>query len=257
MLALLALALLLFCCWRRRQAQHRQHTAEATAVSGGEKGLQASHAEIGAMNSSHANVLSTLRPHSGIDSLSPSILPLLANHDHSEETEDHHQPVTYRNLQRSTSSSSLPNPYDSYNANRNLPPVPAAGDRDHAASTAALLATPSATTSYSPTDSSSLSDSRRPSYTAILSRDFTQTSTASRLSSGSTLHSEIATYQKRLEAHHEKEMAVMREEADEGNEGGIGGSSIPLDPPPSYQEDPNAPTSSAMSDIGHSAAGSH
>lgn len=123
--------------------------------------------------------------------------------------------TTMRNLERSTSISSLPNPHDQeedpmlrpffmQHLDRALPPLP-----------------------ESPTTVSSRPNSSTAA--ADLSRGLTQTSHRTTATTGtrSSLHDEMAAYQKRLEIHHEKEMNTRDD---------VGGSGMPSDPPPVYQE---------------------
>lgn len=129
-------------------------------------------------------------------------------------------PATMRNLARSVSISSLPNPHDPEYDATGIPPLSRTSvtDRD-------LPPLPESTISHSvhpPSEESS-------SYLSDLSRGQTYASrhttatTATRMS----LHDEMAQYQKRLEVHHEKEL------------GNGGGSGLPVDPPPVYRaEDP-------------------
>jgi hypothetical protein len=214
------------------------------------------------------------------------ILPIAAAHlDPGHKDEDPQPEYPMRNLRRSGSISSMPNPYDMYNPDRDLPSVPAS-QSSQSAHTDLLAAVPTSgihafhshppssfTTSPSGALSrntssliapsghhsqledaqhlAAISSSNNPtefahppsSFVTNLSRGTTQTTNSSRLSSASLLHSEMHNYQKRLEAHHEKELAMQQDPDD------LAGPSIPSDPPPLYTENAG-PT--ASSDVGHS-----
>lgn len=186
----------------------------------------------------------------------PAVLPMLLDsksgrqgYDGSAEAP---KPSITRDLRRSASTSSLPNPHDNLMSDlqrrsgledereRELPPLPAESDTPRSSDRTSL-------TTFD-------SRIRYPSLTAPhrnLARETTQNSTSSRVSTASTLHSEMVTYQKRLEAHHEKAMQA-RDDIDELDAEGSGAQGIPREPPPSYQEEvPDEST--IISDIGHSA----
>ncbi|KAI0769324.1 hypothetical protein BD413DRAFT_613874 [Trametes elegans] len=133
----------------------------------------------------------------------------------------------------SSESVPLPNPYE-----HDTPPTPPPHDDVGSPITPVSRAT----STHSTEPPTSHSHSRSYSYSVapsawtyddsaepLLSRGTTQ---ASRLTTSSSLHEEIAGYQKALEAHHRKEDddAQRREER-------IGqGSAVPEDPPPVYRD---------------------
>lgn len=161
---------------------------------------------------------------------------IVAGAAYFSDSTEHRSPQEPRNVppaaapsRPSHESDTLPNPYES-----DTPPCPPPRDE-----TAPL--SPTATTSRRASSSwmgdSSHSSGRRStapsawthdeSGVALLSRGTTQTS--HRTSASSSLHGELAGYQKALEAHHRKES----EDAAIG--GGLGESSrVPVDPPPQY-----------------------
>jgi hypothetical protein len=277
----LALVSLLVCCRRRYR---RRPDSELSSAEGAYMVEKPSNTTSGADAVRHANV----PPSQSTVAETLPILPLTAAHHEPSHERDNSQPEFYmRNLQRSASISSMPNPYDMYNPDRDLPFVPPSqsSQSDHAELLAAMPASSThAAHSHSPssfatnltrgltrdTNSSIVSSNQhshledsqllaaipssdiptesshpRSSFATNLSRGTTQATSNSRLSSASLLHSEMHNYQKRLEAHHEKELAMQQEPDD------LAGPSIPSDPPPLYTE--NVP-STAASDVGHSAA---
>ncbi|KAF7793781.1 hypothetical protein EIP86_004902 [Pleurotus ostreatoroseus] len=218
MVALSAFGLFLWTRYRKS----RRHTGDAIAIS--TVPGQSPH------DDSEVRLLADTRPSIPTPGASPAVpltLPLYAPATSARDIA--HAPramttatTTTRNLARSASVSSLPNPYDTeYDAAGSLPLSRAhasAAERD-------LPPLP---------DSSTLSTSRplsetSSSYFTDLSRGQTYTShhttatTATRMS----LHDEMAQYQKRLEVHHEKEMNSAQ--AGEG-------SGVLADPPPEYRE---------------------
>ncbi|KAI0645381.1 hypothetical protein C8Q79DRAFT_1010349 [Trametes meyenii] len=134
----------------------------------------------------------------------------------------------------------LPNPYE-----HDTPPTPPPHDDVVLPPTSPIspASTSRMTSLYTSTSSTSNSHSHTRSYSAVpsawthddsttplLSRGATQASRDS--SASSTLHEELAGYQKALEAHHHKE-----EEAAQQREQRIGeGSAVPEDPPPVYRD---------------------
>ncbi|KAI0674985.1 hypothetical protein C8Q78DRAFT_1075331 [Trametes maxima] len=133
----------------------------------------------------------------------------------------------------------LPNPYE-----QDTPPTPPPHDDVVLSPTSPISPAPTSREAslYASTSLTSNSHSHARSYSAapsawthddstapLLSRGTTQ---ASRASASSSLHEEIAGYQKALEAHHHKE-----EEAAGQRERRIGeGSAVPEDPPPVYRD---------------------
>lgn len=153
------------------------------------------------------------------------------------------QPVTLaRNISRPASVSSLPNPHEYHdephdshatyvNRDRALPPTPPETSDGHTTNQHR-----SSLSGFSASGPSSTSSSSGPP-SAFTDPSLYRNSTFSTTTSGgaSRLHSEMATYQKRLEVHHEKELLVRDEEA---------GGGVPLEPPPMYQE--NLPSTSTV-----------
>lgn len=196
---------------------------------------------VGGVSTRQANLPPTSQQ-ANTDAL-PAIVPLLAStaqaqarHEQGSSTQQR-----LRNLQRSNSVSSLPNPYDAYDPERTLPPAPPSDSNhshNHSSEYAALLAL-AASSPTSPTETSHPPSS----YVAPtdLSRGSTHASSSSRLSTSSLLHSEIQTYQKRLEAHHEKELAARGE----SSMSQPGYPAIPSDPPPMYTENLHAASSTS------------
>lgn len=195
---------------------------------------------VGGVSTRLANLPPTGSQQINTDAL-PAIVPLLAptgeaRHDQGSSTQQR-----LRNLQRSNSVSSLPNPYDVYDPERTLPPAPPSDSNhshNHSSEYAALLAL-AASSPTSPTETSHPPSS----YVAPtdLSRGSTHASSSSRLSTSSLLHSEIQTYQKRLEAHHEKELAARGEPSISQP----GYPVVPSDPPPMYTENLHAASSTS------------
>ncbi|KAM5533315.1 hypothetical protein V8D89_012989 [Ganoderma adspersum] len=235
---LFILLLICFTCWCRRRRRTRQQQAQAAATP-----------EMKEHTNSTTPLLVQQRPPNprsrSIAATDSDAVPgplYFADSPGRRETEAVHNvgPSTETDDGRSL----LPNPYDG-----DTPPQPPPRDL--------LLASPTSPTgptawSYStPTQDASTAASSRlsrrvsaapsawtrdelqsdaasaSSVVPLLARGDTQTS---RFTVSSSLHEEMAGYQKRLEAHHRKESedAVMREQ-------GIGaGASVPADPPPVY-----------------------
>lgn len=137
----------------------------------------------------------------------------------------------------SLDSIALPNPYEA-----GTPPVLPPHD-EPASPTSPVSRYASVYSTSSPTEGSgSHSHARSYSYSAapsswtaddsgtpLLSRGTTM---ASRLTAGSSLHEEMAGYQKALEAHHQKEQDDAQHRENRIGEG----SAVPEDPPPVYSD---------------------
>lgn len=80
---------------------------------------------------------------------------------------------------------------------------------------------------------------------ALLARGPTTRTTAT---TSSTLHDEMAAYQKRLEAHHEKELQAR-------DDGEPSSALLPLDPPPEYRESLPTGSTSDFGDTNHETTG--
>lgn len=190
---------------------------------------------IGAVSTRQANLPPTGSQQTNTGAL-PAIVPLLAPTGEARHEQVFSTQQRLRNLQRSNSVSSLPNPYDAYDPERTLPPAPPSDSghsHNHSSEYAALLALAASSpteTSHPPSSYVSPTD---------LSRGSTHASSSSRLSTSSLLHSEIQTYQKRLEAHHEKELAARGE----SSLSQPGYPAVPSDPPPMYTENLHAASS--------------
>lgn len=223
--ALLSLATVLLCCWRRRKRQHLLHAEEAALIT--DKTSTASNT---------ANIARQSQP-LGLQTV--PIIPLVTAHRALNGVQEEPQ-YHFNNLQRSSSTSSMPNPYETYNPDRDLPPVPT----EHISEPAASLENPTSE-QFDSLAEISPSSSRHRSYTTGLTRGTTQTTSSTRASTYSQLHTEMESYQKRLEAHHEKEAA------EQSSTDAMGSTSMPVDPPPSYSENVS---STAASDVGHSTA---
>ncbi|KIP06602.1 hypothetical protein PHLGIDRAFT_13763 [Phlebiopsis gigantea 11061_1 CR5-6] len=234
---LLLIFLLFFLRRRRRQRQLQLEDGAAAALVGTEPERKGGGALVAPASRGMPRTYTNIRPTSS-NSLPTtemsSTVPLVAGAIVSR----HGRAGSDTPLNRSASVSSLPNPHEDEAAadpddirNRDLPPTPNPLNlRDlgpHRASTA-FSAT---TSSYPP---SSFFDP-----VAELTRGSTSRTATSR---ASTLHSEMASYQKQLEAHHEKEMQV-RDDA--------GGSRVPLEPPPEYQERLLSGSTSDLGEISH------
>ncbi|KAI0371146.1 hypothetical protein BV20DRAFT_1051894 [Pilatotrama ljubarskyi] len=140
-------------------------------------------------------------------------------------------------IAESSESIPLPNPYE-----QDIPPRPPPRDRTSApppssVSRYASLYSTASTTSPNPysAHSRSYSYSGAPSAwthddsaAPLLSRGTTQ---ASRLTTSSSLHEELAGYQKALEAHHRKEEDDAQQREERIGEGSV----IPDEPPPVYR----------------------
>lgn len=229
MLAVFAIIFLLF-CWRRNLRKQKALTDRGGVTEKYGEGIRT---QLVAGNLDTQGLRSSRRAQP--DNSSWPAIPLLAPQAQSQG-ERHSETNLYRSLERTPSVSSLPNPYDAYVPERDLPPVPMAEPSPMSREPIAELHPPSGIGSAY-------------SYDEVLARGRTQASTTSRVSTASDLLSEMANYQKRLEAHHEKELSARDEEGEE--EQMLGTSSAPADPPPSYQED--VALSSTTGEVGHNA----
>ncbi|KAI1796464.1 hypothetical protein LXA43DRAFT_987764 [Ganoderma leucocontextum] len=245
-IACLLFILLLICltCWcRRRRRTRAQQQAQAAAIAAAAPEMKEhSHSSTPLLVQHPPNP----RPRSMAATGPIDTVPVplyFSDSPGRRETQD------LRNVAPGTDDGRpLPNPYDG-----ETPPQPPPRDLLLASPTSPTSPTAPTAWSYSTTPdesryaSSSSRVSRRESAAPsawthdelhsdaasasseapLLARGDTQ---ASRLTASSSLHEEMAGYQKRLEAHHRKESedAIIREH-------GIGaGSSVPADPPPVY-----------------------
>ncbi|KAH9855197.1 hypothetical protein C2E23DRAFT_724863 [Lenzites betulinus] len=233
---LLLLLLILLACWmqrRRRRSRSRQGIEVAVATVAPPP--PAKEHSSSRSNSAHPP---TLRPQSMIaqhlSNTAPGgvILSDSMGRHHWQTRELNNVP---RTAAESTESVALPNPYE-----QDRPPTPPPRD-DSVTSPASTMSryaslysttsgpteeTHSRTRSYSAVPSAWTHDD---STTPLLSRGTTQ---ASRLTASSSLHEEMAGYQKALEAHHRKEQDDAQQ-----RESRIGqGSAVPEDPPPVYRD---------------------
>lgn len=234
MLGLLLLLLLLLFLRRRsrqRQARLRDGGDAALMTADHEQKGDGIHSSVdsGYIPRTYANVPPPLNvlPRAGSSTI-PLVAAGMMNQHEPGGSEARHR--------RSTS---LPNPYDDEESspshdirNRDLPPTP---------DSLALhdLVPQRTSTAFSAASSSSPPPSSFFDPITALTRGPTSSTTASR---ASVLHSEMTAYQKELEAHHEKEMQVRDD---------VGGSSIPLEPPPEYREQLPSASSSDLGEIGH------
>ena len=254
-LGVLTFLALLICCWmryrRRRTIRSGFDTNMLSAVAVDKAPAPSPHSSSTDPDRAHLldaapNVHPSLRPGSTYNSSMPS-LPMLAAYAslgtpyaRAMTTERESVPrampttsvpaTTMRDIgnRRSASISSLPNPHSAQpstsghpevNIERELPPLP-----------------PSPTSPVSPSASGydypaqSLSYASPLSQIADLSRSQTRRTSSSSgtgLVPRSSLHEEMAVYQKRLEVHHEKEILDAQ---------GGSGSGLLTDPPPVYRE---------------------
>ncbi|KAI0686366.1 hypothetical protein BC835DRAFT_461032 [Cytidiella melzeri] len=214
LVALLAVGFLLLWYRRRRNRRREKTSLAAQSAYMGDKAISDA-VEADATRSSN---IPASRYANG--EAVPNI-PLLV--PHGDPGDEQGKAVQHlRNLQRSRSISSMPNPYDFYNPERNLPPVPP--NNSSSLEHAELLA---ASPSSMPSPTSPFTSSYRES---SLTRGDMQVTSSTHMPSASLLHAEMRNYEKRLEAHHEKELAMA------GNAHELAGPSIPADPPPSYTE---------------------
>ena len=233
-LGLLLLSLLLLFLWYRKR-QHRTQLREPGAITGFTSTFYNQKKERPPNSSvmGHVPRSYTAIPPSPntLPSLDTSTVPLVASvtvrqHEHAVATSSH---------SHSSSVSSLPNPHEEESShlqdirNRELPPTPGTSDFCNPEEQHTFI-TLSATSSPPPSTFDLLT---------VLTRGPTSSTTTSRTS---MLHSEMAAYQKRLEAHHEKEMQVRDD---------VGGSSVPLEPPPEYREQLSATSTSDLGEASH------
>ncbi|EKM54342.1 uncharacterized protein PHACADRAFT_196773 [Phanerochaete carnosa HHB-10118-sp] len=230
-LAFLLLVLLIFCLRRSRQRRRVRLEDGLATASQGNRAPSVSHS---------ANFAPAMRTYGDIAPISPelsssSVIPLIAAAalaGHVTPRAKHSPPA---NLTRPPSS--LPNPHDIHNEPLLARTTHSDRDRDLPPTPVECVNVPEA---RGLSDSSSSRSSHLPSSFSDPATFLTRGDTnRTRASTASMLHSEMAAYQKRLEAHHEKEMQVRD---DAGPSGGL-----PFEPPPVYQE--MLPTGSA-SDLG-------
>lgn len=235
---LLLLLLILLACWctRRRRSRSQQRTNLAVAAVAPAPPTK----EHPSTRSADGNHPLTIRPQSIVAQPSVNAVPGAAIFADSMGRRETHE---LRNVSpsgpapaASTESIVLPNPYE-----QDTPPAPPPRDSD------IMMASPTSPVSryaslYSTASPTEHSHSRSYSYSAapsawthddsaepLLSRGATQTS---RLTASSSLHEEMAGYQKALEAHHRKEQDEAQRREDRIGEG----SAVPEDPPPVYRD---------------------
>ncbi|KAI0829682.1 hypothetical protein BC628DRAFT_1408523 [Trametes gibbosa] len=226
---LLLLLLILLACWvqrRRRRSRSQQHAEVAMAAAAPPpptKEYPSSRSNANDIHPTARRPPSIVAPHLVNTLLDAAVLQTRQLNDIPAAGAE------------SSESIELPNPYE-----RDTPPTPPPRDDTGTSLTsgmsryASLYSTASGPTEQSHSHARSYSvapsawthdDSTAP----LLSRGTTQ---ASRLTASSSLHEEMAGYQKALEAHHRKE----QDEAQQ-REGRIGeGSAVPEDPPPVYRD---------------------
>ncbi|KAJ3537832.1 hypothetical protein NM688_g6616 [Phlebia brevispora] len=214
--AVLLLSGLGLCCWVRRRRmikmRHNVGTIEGTRTDRPE-----SNSEVRLLNDVHPSPQSS--------GSSPLYVPITYPNAFSENDVAHAPralttgATTMRDLVRSASISSLPNPHDpDYNASTGLPLLRANhAERD----LPPLPKFPNSSAARSAEDETPLLVELSRGPTSVSRR--TASTTGTRMS----LHDEVALYQKRLEAHHEKEIGASAAEE---------GFRIPVDPPPEYRE---------------------
>lgn len=233
---LLLLLLLLFLRRRSRQRQTRLSDGGDAALmtADHEQKGDGTHSSVdsGYIPRTYANIppSSNILPRADSTTI-PLVAAGIMNQHGRGGSETHHR--------HSTSITSLPNPYDEEESspshdirNRDLPPTPdplALHD----------LGSQRTSTAFSAASSSSPPPSSFFDPITALTRGPTSSTTASR---ASVLHSEMTAYQKELEAHHEKEMQVRDD---------VGGSNIPLEPPPEYREQLPSASTSDLGEISH------
>lgn len=239
---LFILLLICFTCWCRRRRRTRQQQAQAAAMAAATSEMKEhTHSSTPLLVQQHPP-----NPRSrSIAATDSNAVPgplYFADSPGRRETEAVHNAAP--STETDDGRSLLPNPYDADTppqlpprdllfASPTSPTGPTAWsystptqDASNAASSRVsrrVSAAPSAWTHDEPHSDAASASSVAP----LLARGDTQ---ASRLTASSSLHEEMAGYQKRLEAHHRKESedAIMREQ-------GIGvGASVPADPPPVY-----------------------
>ncbi|KAI0633405.1 hypothetical protein C8Q77DRAFT_1056901 [Trametes polyzona] len=229
---LILLLIILLACWcvRRRRSRSRQpiNLAVAAAPAPPVKELPPSR-----RNGEHPT---SALPHSMAEhppvNLVPAVATLSDSMGRRHARELHNIPPA---IAESSESISLPNPYE-----QDTPPTPPPHDEVISPSTTmsryASLYSTASPTEHSYSHSRSYSYSAAPSAwthddsaVPLLSRGTTQTS---RLTASSSLHEEMAGYQKALEAHHRKEQDDAQRREDRIGEG----SAFPEDPPPVYRD---------------------
>lgn len=237
----LLLLLLILCLHRRRRQRRRLRLEDGTSV------LAATSHETKDSLLRTADASPDTRTYGNIPPSTANIdsaaVPLVAAAALAGHAGHRTRESSGADLMRSPTTSSLPNPHDmhdepllmptmhsSRNVDRDLPPVPV--EHTDVPDVSRLSSTFSSRSSYPP---SSFSDPA-----AFLTRGNTSRTTAS---TASTLHSEMAVYQKRLEAHHEKEMQARDDAAPSGG--------LPLEPPPEYQETLPMNSTSDLGEISH------
>ncbi|GJE94902.1 hypothetical protein PsYK624_110780 [Phanerochaete sordida] len=236
-----SLLLLLILFWlHRKRRQQRVRLEDGTAVlAAASQGIRGPH---GAHATGSASAMRTYgnMPPSTAEVGSGAVMPLVA----AAALASRGKQPSGANITRSATRSSLPNPYDAndepllantnrVNRDRDLPPTPA-----HYANA------PTTSLSGSPSSFPAASDAN---VAAFLARENTNRTTRT---SASTLHDEMAAYQKRLEAHHEKEMQVRDDHSVDGPS-----SMMPLEPPPEYRESIPTGSTSDLGEMSHGTVG--
>ena len=241
-IGLTLLCLLLLHLWRR-------HRERRLRLEDGDAPLVASHTEESQALAAHATltgqehrVCSNVIPrHPTLDTAELTAVPLIAA---AAVASTHTREQSGARLGRSVTVTSLPNPYEHIDVavpvtsrslrDRDLPPTPWELQAVY----------PSALSHTNPTSSTNPFSSRPPSSFAdpagALERG---TTTRTTTSTTSTLHSEMAAYQKRLEAQQEEELQTARDD--------IPTSAAVLEPPPEYREQLSTGSSTSLIGNGH------
>ncbi|KAK7692668.1 hypothetical protein QCA50_004301 [Cerrena zonata] len=224
---LLILGALLLFWWRRRRRQ-----LAATSANGND-GSQVNTALI---SKNPVSIPSPTHPHPSYNSWIPPVYMAapVSDHgsdpEHGDQSQEHHR-------RASSSIHTLPNPHDSYRdipqsrtstmrtssmlSDRDLPPLPDSPISLRPTSTASSLF---GTLSTAPSSFPYPVLSQVPESESVTSANSVSDAGPSLTSTGAEA-AIMADYQKRLETHHRKE-----------SEDAVGGSGIPVDPPPRYSE---------------------
>ncbi|EIW63070.1 uncharacterized protein TRAVEDRAFT_43380 [Trametes versicolor FP-101664 SS1] len=231
---LLLLCILLACWYRRRTRSQKQVILAAAAVA-----PTPPMKELSPSFRSNGGHPPSIQPSSLVTHSSAYTVPGPVIYS---DTMGRGQTRELRNLPPpiagSVDSIALPNPYE-----QGTPPLLPPRDDDATSPTSPVSRYASVYSTSSPTEASgSHSHARSYSYSVapsawtsddsgapLLSRGTTQ---ASRLTATSSLHEEMAGYQKALEAHHQKEQDDAQHRENRIGEG----SAVPEDPPPVYRD---------------------